>query len=145
MRPLPGGRESSSWLWKALGSDRVMSLVERSLDQEAGIQEGQKCIHLDFVSRISYVSDNTHFLFTKRAKLWKCFGNLFSCVWVLCDPVDCGTAGLPCPSPSPGVCSNSCPLSWYAQWNTAWNGMETVDLRKYKRLLYITMCVVVFF
>ena len=30
----------------------------------------------------------------------------------LCDPMDCSTR-LPCPSPSPGVCSNSCPLS---QW-----------------------------
>ena len=27
----------------------------------------------------------------------------------LCDPMDCCT---PCPSPTPGVYSNSCPLSW---------------------------------
>jgi len=32
----------------------------------------------------------------------------------LCDPMDCSTPGFPpCPSLSPGVCSNSCPLS---QW-----------------------------
>ena len=32
----------------------------------------------------------------------------------LCDPVDCSTpAHLPCSSPSPGVCPNSCPLSWW--------------------------------
>ena len=31
----------------------------------------------------------------------------------LCDPMDCSTASLPCPSLSPGACSNSCPLS---QW-----------------------------
>ena len=31
----------------------------------------------------------------------------------LCDPMDCSTRLL-CPSRSPGVCSNSCPLS---QWN----------------------------
>ena len=33
----------------------------------------------------------------------------------LCDPMNCRQhARLPCPSPSPGVCSNSCPLSqWY--------------------------------
>ena len=38
---------------------------------------------------------------------------LLSCVWLFVTP---GTADirLPCPSPgSPGVCSNSCPLSWW--------------------------------
>ena len=35
---------------------------------------------------------------------------LLSCVW-LCDPMDCSTPGLPTPSPTPGVHSNSCPLS----------------------------------
>ena len=30
-----------------------------------------------------------------------------------CDPMDRSTPGFPCPSISPGVCSNSCPLS---QW-----------------------------
>ena len=34
-----------------------------------------------------------------------------SCL-TLCDPMDCSTSVL-CPSPSPGACSNSCPLS---QW-----------------------------
>ena len=29
----------------------------------------------------------------------------------LCDPMDCSTPGLPCPSPTPGVYSNPCPLS----------------------------------
>ena len=29
----------------------------------------------------------------------------------LCYPVDCSTPGFPCPSPTPGACSNSCPLS----------------------------------
>ena len=41
----------------------------------------------------------------------------FSSVAQLCltlwDPMDCTTPGFPCPSPSPGACSNSCPLS---QW-----------------------------
>ena len=31
----------------------------------------------------------------------------------LCDPMDHDIPGFPVPSPSPGVCSNSCPLS---QW-----------------------------
>ena len=35
-----------------------------------------------------------------------------SCVR-LCDPMDCSTLGSPCPSPSSGVCSDSCPLSWW--------------------------------
>ena len=34
-----------------------------------------------------------------------------SCL-TLCDPMDCSTAWLPCLSPTPGVHSNSCPLSW---------------------------------
>ena len=42
--------------------------------------------------------------------------NQFSSVAQLCltlyDPMDCSTPGLPpCPSPTPGVSSNSCPLS----------------------------------
>ena len=28
----------------------------------------------------------------------------------LCDPMDCSTPGLPCPSPSPRVCPSSCSL-----------------------------------
>ena len=32
---------------------------------------------------------------------------------ILCDPMDHSMPGFPCPSPSPGLCSNSCPLS---QW-----------------------------
>ena len=32
----------------------------------------------------------------------------------LCNPMDCSMPGPPCSSPSPGTCSNSCPLSqWY--------------------------------
>ena len=33
-----------------------------------------------------------------------------SCL-TLCDPMDCSTPGLPCPSPTSRACSNSCPLS----------------------------------
>ena len=35
-----------------------------------------------------------------------------SCL-TLCDPVDCSMPGFSCPSPSSGVCSNSCPLNWW--------------------------------
>ena len=35
-----------------------------------------------------------------------------SCL-TLCDPTDCRTPGfLPCPTPAPRACSNSCPSSW---------------------------------
>ena len=34
-----------------------------------------------------------------------------SCL-TLCNAVDCGSR-LPCPSPTPGACSSSCPLSWW--------------------------------
>ena len=30
---------------------------------------------------------------------------------MLCDPMDCSTPRLPCPSPTPGAYSNSCPSS----------------------------------
>ena len=43
----------------------------------------------------------------------KCLLLLLFSRWVcqtLCDPMDCS---LLCPSLSPGVCSNSCPLSWW--------------------------------
>ena len=35
-----------------------------------------------------------------------------SCV-TLCNPMDLQHARLSCPSPIPGTCSNSCPLSWW--------------------------------
>ena len=35
-----------------------------------------------------------------------------SCL-TLCDPMDCSTPGFPCPSPTSGACSNSCPLCWW--------------------------------
>ena len=41
-----------------------------------------------------------------------------SCL-TLCHPVDCSTPRLPSPSPSPGVCSDSCPLSWWCYLTTS--------------------------
>ena len=38
----------------------------------------------------------------------------FVVIGVLCHPMDCSMPGFPgCPSPSPGACSNSCPLYWW--------------------------------
>ena len=39
------------------------------------------------------------------------FSSLSQSCPTLCDPMDCSTPG--CPSPTPGVHSNSCPLSWW--------------------------------
>ena len=41
-----------------------------------------------------------------------CYSVAKSCP-TLRDPMDCSTPRLPCPSLSPRVCSNSCPLSWW--------------------------------
>ena len=42
---------------------------------------------------------------------WFCLSIAQSCS-TLHDPMDCSKPGF-CPSLSPGVCSNSCPLSWW--------------------------------
>ena len=42
-----------------------------------------------------------------------CFFSVAQACLTLCDPMDCSMPRLPCPSLSPGVCSNSCPLSWW--------------------------------
>ena len=39
------------------------------------------------------------------------FSSVAQTCLTLCDPVDCSTPGPPYPSPTPGVNSNSCPLS----------------------------------
>ena len=41
------------------------------------------------------------------------FSSVQSCL-AFCDPMDCSTPGFLWPSPSPGACLNTCPLSqWY--------------------------------
>ena len=49
--------------------------------------------------------------------LYKIINSVTQSCLTHCDPMDCMQhAGLPCPSPTPRVCSNSCPLS---QWRDA--------------------------
>ena len=44
---------------------------------------------------------------------WRTFQFSRSIVSNLCDPMDCSMPGFPCPSPTPGVYSNSCPsIRW---------------------------------
>ena len=51
--------------------------------------------------------------YTDRAKQ-KCFCcSVAKSCRTLSDPMDCSTAGFPCPSLSPGVCLNLYPLSWW--------------------------------
>ena len=40
------------------------------------------------------------------------FSSVAQACLTLCNAVDCGSR-LPCPSPTPGACSSSCPLSWW--------------------------------
>ena len=45
---------------------------------------------------------------------WRCCCSVTQSCRTLCNPMDCMQhTRLPCPSLSPGVCSNSCPLSWW--------------------------------
>ena len=55
------------------------------------------------------------YLYDCLGGLWAvyCFSVPKSCP-TLCDSMNCRTPMLPCPSPSPRVCSNPCPLS---QWH----------------------------
>ena len=57
-----------------------------------------------------------HFPSYIRFQLSICLINQFSTVAQsypnVCDPMDCSTPGYPAPSPTPGACSNSSPLSW---------------------------------
>ena len=41
------------------------------------------------------------------------FSSVTQLCLILCDPMDCSMPGFPVPSLSPGICSKSCPLSWW--------------------------------
>ena len=55
-------------------------------------------------------SRNTHTHTHTSLTVSLCCSVAKSCL-TLCDPMDCNNARLSCPSPSPGVCPKSCPLS----------------------------------
>ena len=58
-------------------------------------------------------------LFPHTCQFWKWlnfsvqFSSIAQSCPALCDPTDCSMLGLPCLSPTPGVYSNSSPLSWW--------------------------------
>ena len=58
------------------------------------------------IQRIQSIFHNNY----KWSILFQVSSVVQSCL-ALCDPVDCSTPPLPCPSPIPGACSNSCPSS----------------------------------
>ena len=64
------------------------------------MRQGEEAVHS------SGVINCTHFQFSSVQ---------FSSVTqsLLCDPINCSTPRPPCPSPTPGVYSNSCPSSWW--------------------------------
>ena len=45
--------------------------------------------------------------------IWLCCCSVSQSYWTLCNPMDCSITSFPVPSPTPGVYSNSCPLSWW--------------------------------
>ena len=53
-----------------------------------------------------------------------------SCV-TLCNPMDLQHARLSCPSPIPGTCSNSCPLSWWCHPNISSSVIFSFCLQSY--------------
>ena len=52
----------------------------------------------------------TTWMIQKTSYHGPCTSSVQSCP-TLCNPVDCKGVRLPCPSPTPRACSNSCPLS----------------------------------
>ena len=50
---------------------------------------------------------------TKIVMLFLSFSSVAQSCPTLCDSMDCSTPGPPCPSPTPGAYSNSCPSSWW--------------------------------
>ena len=50
-------------------------------------------------------------LFQSCPLLFHCCSSVTQSIPTLYDPMDCRHTRLPCPSPPPGACSNSCPLS----------------------------------
>ena len=57
---------------------------------------------------ICWVGQNVHLGFP-----WYCCCSVTKSCLTLCEPMDCSTPGFPVLHYVPGVCSNSCPLSWW--------------------------------
>ena len=102
-----GGRRGMWWL------DDTMDMNLSKL----GFSEGQRCLACCMESQSrTQLSDWTELNWTDALKIPEelivCFLSCFSCVQVLW-PHGLQHTKLLCPSPSPGACSNTCPLS---QW-----------------------------
>ena len=57
----------------------------------------------------------------------------------LFDPRDCSTARLPCPSLPPGVCSDSCPLSWWCHLSISYSAALTPHTPPHHRPVYFCL------
>ena len=87
---------------KVLLSIYIYKYLGRNLEGGTEAIEGD-CLRRDGAAPFAIISESFEYLVSSVAQ---------SCPTV-CDPMDCSTSGLPCPSPTPRAYSNSCPLS---QW-----------------------------
>ena len=73
-----------------------------------------------FVLTFRFSGLNFKFVFMQMIDIIVVVIQSLSCVELfatLCNATDCSTPS--CPSPSPGVCSNSCPLNWWCHPTTS--------------------------
>ena len=105
----------------------------RKWDSPLGVNNNKKVIEKPNKDRQSHIKDSKSpgpsptSGFTVAVNICKAWENPLCQGWAvwklccsvaksgptLCDPKDYRVPGFPGPSPSPGVCSNSCPLSWW--------------------------------
>ena len=62
------------------------------------------------LKEIQFAWETTH-VYMKQTIVYNSYSSVAQLCLTLCDPIDCSMPGLPCPSPTPGVYSNSRPLS----------------------------------
>ena len=114
----PGGTEKSKRGIKEEVSEHFIQFIPSNLSDRS-LQRGPGCYTewIPFIWSIlfNFVNSFSRCLYSLILPLSTdltiyCCSVAKSCL-TLCDPMDCSTPGFPCPSLSPGVCSNSCPLS----------------------------------
>ena len=61
-------------------------------------------------SEVKSEREKTNIIYMWYPEKWYQFSSVAQSCLTLCNPMD---TRLPCPSPTPRACSNSCPLSWW--------------------------------
>ena len=104
------------WSWFPLGLTGLISLQSKGLSRvfsNTTVQKHQFLVHQCLVFFMVQVPHQLCYRIILRKEYsasWLLFSD-----WVASDslwPHGLEHASLPCPSPFPGVCSNSCPLNW---------------------------------